>query len=234
MIPIHDSNYAPGVPYVTWGIIGVCFFVLLGLSEHQQPELFYYTYGVVPEVLLAGATLRPDLHFTPEAFYGVTLATSVFVHGGWAHLIGNMIFLWIFGDNVESATGHGKFLIFFLACGIAASLIHATTALNTESAHLPLVGASGAISGVVGAYLLLWPRAWLWVWVGIPIKLPAFLIIAFWAGIQVTNATNAIGGGVAWWAHVGGFVVGIILIPFVKKPYVPWLSRGVKRDHTTP
>ena len=151
----------------------------------------------------------------------LTVFTSMFLHGGWMHLIGNMLYLWIFGNNVEDSMGHVRFFIFYFLCGIAAAMAQAIP--NPEST-VPMIGASGAISGVLGAYLLLYPRAR--VLVGIPLgfflytaRLPAVAVLAFWFVLQLVSklVTSAEGGGVAWGAHIGGFVAGVVLIPFFSR-----------------
>jgi membrane associated rhomboid family serine protease len=159
----------------------------------------------------------------PARFYLIpawaTMFTSMFLHGGWMHLIGNMLYLWIFGNNVEDAMGHFRFIVFYLLCGVAA--VFAQALPNSEST-VPMIGASGAISGVLGAYLLLHPRAQVLVWVPLgfmrPIYLPAFIVLSFWFVLQLINSAMAPseGGGVAWGAHIGGFLAGMVLIPFFK------------------
>jgi membrane associated rhomboid family serine protease len=168
--------------------------------------------GAIPAVVLGSRDLSPDLVMVPSA---LTLLTSMFLHGGFMHLAGNMLYLWIFGDNVEDSMGHGRFLVFYVLCGLIASGAH--IASNVDSA-VPMIGASGAISGVLGAYLVLHPKARVLTLVGyFAIRLPAFAVLGIWIGLQVFNvaAAGGGGGGIAWWAHIGGFVAGaVLIIPF--------------------
>ncbi len=224
MIPIHDDNPTTIRPIVTVGLIGIN--VLIFLWELTLPpaglEATFYSLGVIPAVLLGHAELPPALALIPAE---ATILTSMFLHGGWMHLIGNMLYLWIFGNNIEDACGHGRFLLFYLACGVAAAL--AQTWSNPAS-ELPMVGASGAIGGVLGAYLLLHPRAR--VLVLIPIffymhvaRVPALVVLGLWFVIQFVQsaAVPTDGGGVAYWAHIGGFVAGAVLILFIRRRGVP-------------
>lgn len=220
MIPIKDHNPTHRTPWVNIAIIianVAAFFYELSLGAHL--EGFFASFGVVPaDVLLAFSEHR-------YADGAVPFLTSMFLHGGWLHLGGNMLYLWVFGDNIEDKLGHGRYLVFYLLCGLAASILHvAIDPLST----IPTVGASGAISGVLGGYLLLFPRAR--VVTVIPIflfiqlaELPALIVLGFWFVIQFFNGLVSLGvetggmGGVAWWAHVGGFLGGMILIlPFKK------------------
>ncbi|MFV1998007.1 MAG: rhomboid family intramembrane serine protease [Acidiferrobacterales bacterium] len=218
MIPLHDNNPTDIFPFVTVALIVasvLVFFWQLSLGPEGQKVV--YALGVIPASLLQNKSLPPELYRVPAE---LTLLTSMFLHGGWMHLIGNMLFLWIFGNNVEDAMGHGRFIVFYIVSGLAAALAQA---LPDPASVTPMIGASGAISGVLGAYLLLHPRAR--VLVAIPIgffvyatKLPAMLVLGFWFVLQLINSllAGAGGGGVAWRAHVGGFVAGIVLIPIFK------------------
>jgi membrane associated rhomboid family serine protease len=152
----------------------------------------------------------------------------MFLHGGWMHLIGNMLYLWIFGNNIEDSMGHGRFVLFYLACGAAAALMQAMP--NPEST-IPMIGASGAISGVLGAYLLLFPRAKILVLVPLgfyitTVRLPAGIVLLFWFVFQIINNLLASGqqGGVAWGAHIGGFIAGMVLIPLLKHRKVKFFA----------
>jgi len=220
MIPIHDDAPTRNPPVFTTTFIVICVLVFLwqvsGSQAHQQSII--YALGVIPSVLLGNAYLDPQLVWVP-AF--ATVFTSMFLHGGWMHLIGNMLYLWVFGNNVEDATGHGRFVAFYLVCGVAA--VFAQTLPNPDST-IPMVGASGAISGVLGAYLLLLPKAR--VLVAIPlgfyfhtVRLPAALVLGLWFALQLVNSMLAAPGegGVAFGAHIGGFVAGMALIPLFKK-----------------
>jgi len=174
-------------------------------------------FGAVPAAIFEDKVLSVDFQVIPA---WATVLTSMFMHGGWMHLIGNMLFLWIYGNNVEDCMGHVRFIIFYIICGIAAFLTHALT--NTGS-EIPMIGASGAISGVLGAYILIYPHAR--ILVAMPLgffihtmRLPAGIVIGFWFILQFINsyASNPEGGGVAWFAHIGGFVAGMLLIPLFK------------------
>jgi membrane associated rhomboid family serine protease len=168
----------------------------------------------------------------------LTLISSMFMHGGWMHLIGNMLFLWVLGDNVEDAMGHGRFIIFYILCGIAAALTHA--AMDPASST-PMIGASGAISGVIGAYLILHPKVQiLTLAFRFFIHIPAYIMLGIWIAMQVINvsmASNTGGGGVAWWAHIGGLIAGIILIAPMRHKSVPlfdgWSGGALKAKPET-
>jgi len=227
MFPISDDNPRINTPIVTWSIIGVCvlvFFWQLSLGANGG-EIAVYQFGMIPARLFGTATFDPELAAVPA---WSTVFTSMFMHGGWMHLGFNMLFLWIFGDNVEDSMGHVRYLVFYLACGVAAALAQAV--VNPESA-IPMVGASGAISGVLGAYLLLHPRATVRtvIFLGIFVTmmhLPALIVLGLWFLMQLASAAFSSSGepGVAFWAHVGGFVAGMALVPFFKKPGVKLLQ----------
>ncbi len=221
MIPLRDSNPSRGMPLVTILLIlanTVMFIYELTLGPAQLNQ-FVFTFGVVPARLTGAA--GPAM---PAGGGIETFLTSMFLHGGWLHLIGNMWFLWIFGDNVEDYLGHLRFLLFYLFCGLAAGLIH--VAFNLSST-LPTVGASGAIAGVLGAYLLLFPRARILTLVPVffvfLLEIPAYVILIYWFVLQFLSGTASIvggaaaQGGVAWWAHVGGFVVGLALVKILAR-----------------
>jgi membrane associated rhomboid family serine protease len=217
MLPIGDDPYEGGPPpLVTIGLVAlnVLFFVV----ELMQPsegalQSFIQAWGVVPHEYSAGRDLPPSIPFP----FWATLVTSMFLHGGWAHLGGNMLYLWIFGDNLEKRMGHLRFLVFYLICGLAAGLAHVLT--NPRS-DMPTVGASGAISGVLGGYLVLFPRNRVRVLSrGGIVYVPAWVMLGFWILIQFISGAASISntaetGGVAYMAHVGGFVAGLVLVSF--------------------
>ncbi len=214
-LPLYDDNPRTRVPVITAGLIAACSVVFLwqlGLDETASEEASL-TYGMVPAVLFGYAELPASLRIVPPA---VTLLTSMFLHGGLLHLLGNMLYLWIFGKGVETALGASRFLVFYLLCGIAAAL---TQALTDPMAEVPMIGASGAIAGTLGAYLVLHPRAnvvvliWILVLVRL-ISVPAVLLLGIWFALQLLSALSMNPGepGVAFWAHVGGFVVGMALV----------------------
>ena len=216
MIPIYDDNPAIGKPILTILIIASCVLVWLwqiGLGPDQQKAIIYY--GLIPSVLLG------NIDHPGSVIPFLTIFSSMFMHGGFMHLGGNMLYLWIFGDNIEGALGHGRFLIFYLLCGIAAGL--AQVFVNPES-NIPMIGASGAVSGVLGAYLIFYPRARVrtFIFLGFFItflRLPAVLLLGVWIFGQVISAMLSDPGspGVAWFAHLGGFACGLILGPLMKK-----------------
>jgi membrane associated rhomboid family serine protease len=218
MIPLGDNVPSERTAFVTYTLIAVnalVFFWELALGA--RADAFISSWGT---------TAVGIINWQQNPLVLSTLVTSVFLHGGWLHLIGNMLYLAIFGDNVEGIMGHLRFLFFFLLCGVAANVAQVIIA---PSSTIPGIGASGAIAGVLAAYLLCFPRAR--VFVGIPlliymevIALPAILVLGFWFVVQLFNGVAAIGmsseatmGGVAWWAHVGGFGTGILLTPLLRQ-----------------
>ena len=215
MIPLRDTTKSRTVPFVNYALIGMCGLVFLfELSLGSASESFVRLFGVIP------ARVQTTL-FQWELSFGVILPlfTSMFIHGGWAHLIGNMLYLHIFGDNVEDRLGHGGYLFFYLSSGICAALIEV---YFQENSSIPLIGASGSIAGVLGAYFLLFPRARILTLLPLIIFFPvvevsAFFFLGFWFLMQFLQGTASTGasadGGVAWWAHAGGFVAGIALLP---------------------
>lgn len=232
MIPLHDDNPTELFPFVTLFLIASCALIFLWQIslEPQAQRAVVYSLGVIPATLIGGQQLPPDLALIPPS---ATVLTSMFLHGGWMHMLGNMLYLWIFGNNVEDAMGHGRFVLFYLLCGLAAAL---TQALPDPSSTVPMIGASGAIAGVLGAYLLLHPRARVLVaipiWVVIhTVRLPAVIVLGFWFLLQLVSnfLSTGGGGGVAWGAHIGGFVAGLLLIPVFKRRGVKLLSQAPKR-----
>lgn len=219
MFPISDDNPSNLTPFVTWSLIGVCalvFLVQFSMSD-QGVQTTIYTFGMIPARVFDKVQLRPELVVVPA---WATVITSMFMHGGLLHLAGNMLFLWIFGDNVEDAMGHARFLAFYLLCGVAAAM---TQALLSPDSTVPMVGTSGAISGVLGAYLLLHPQATVRVLVFLGffvtvVHVPALLALSLWFLGQLLNAssTPADQPGVAFWAHIGGFLAGMVLVPVFK------------------
>ncbi|MGQ0740941.1 MAG: rhomboid family intramembrane serine protease [Alphaproteobacteria bacterium] len=228
MIPISDDNPTRIVPFLTWGIMALCIAVFLWQVSQGAAggERAAYTYGFVPALLLGDARLNPALEAPAPV---LTLFTSMFMHGSWLHLAGNMLYLWIFGNNVEDVMGHIRFLIFYLLCGVAAALTHGYA--NPDST-IPMVGASGAISGVLASYVLVHPGARVTVILPLgvllyPMKIAAVFVVGFWFLIQLVSAAMTDPGrpGVAFLAHVGGFVAGLILTPFFKYADVPLFGR---------
>ncbi len=206
MFPFRDHNPSGRTPFVTYTLIGLNILVFISymglLGDSRALNAFFFDWALIPAQLSHGTG------------YG-GLFTSMFLHGGFMHLAGNMLFLWIFGDNMEDEMGHGGFLLFYLACGLLAGLTHVMFA---PMSTVPTVGASGAIAGVMGGYLLLFPRAKVDILLIFIIffkvfTLPAYIMLAIWFGLQFFGglAADPETGGVAYWAHAGGFVAGIIL-----------------------
>ena len=226
MLPLADDNPHGGRPIVTWLLMAACVLVFLwqvSLPERAAQEAVF-AFGMIPALVFTDLRLDPELAIVPA---WATLVTSMFLHGGFMHLAGNMLYLWIFGDNVEIAMGRVRYIAFYLVCGVAAALAQAM--LDTES-RIPMIGASGAISGVLGAYLLLFPRAnvrvLMFPWGMVPV--PAVVVLGLWFLLQLLDGVSTPGGqgGVAFWAHVGGFVAGMVLLPFFKPAHVPYFARG--------
>jgi membrane associated rhomboid family serine protease len=210
-LPLYDDNPIQRTPVVTYVLIGMCigaFFWQLGQNE----EAVAYGLGMIPALLFGYAELPRGAQMIPP---WATLFTSMFLHGGLLHLGGNMLFLWIFGNNIEDLLGRGRFLLLYLASGAAAALAQA---LADPMSQVPMVGASGAVAGVLGAYLITYPRAnvhvFMWIiiffWI---VTVPAWIMLGFWFVMQLFSGLGTERGepGVAFWAHVGGFIAGILL-----------------------
>ncbi len=232
-IPVHDDNPLKSIPfqYITLTLIainvGVFVFTAMGIDP-----AFVSSFAVRPDELFlvnvvgGSAPMTNDLIAVPEAY---TLVSYMFFHGDILHLVGNMLFLWVFGDNVEDAVGHLKFLFFYLVCGIFAALVHSYAVSGTPMAGVPLIGASGAVAGVIAAYLMLHPRVRVWVLAlkVIPMQISAAIVLGLWAITQVVMVLMPQVGPVAWWAHIGGLVAGAVLILFLKRPEVRLFDRGL-------
>jgi membrane associated rhomboid family serine protease len=219
MIPLRDENPTRTFSFVTIAFIAInvaVFVYQLLLPDAAAFKSFFARYALVP----AEITARLDWQTS------ATVITSMFMHGGWLHIIGNMLYLWVFGNNIEDSTGHVRFCFFYLLCGMAAAT--AQVFVSSDST-IPMVGASGAVSGVLGAYLILYPRARvlmlipIWIFFRI-VHVRAMYVIGFWFILQAVNGWLAMSrqdsGGVAWWAHIGGFLAGILLIPVFKQSRV--------------
>ena len=266
MIPIHDNIPSRTTPFVNYTMIAVCALVFLWqLGSEQQGVSQVERYGMIParvvhphreieiaEPVVVMTRSGPQQQYVrrlaaPSAVPPIlTLLTCVFLHGGWMHFLGNVWFLHIFGDNVEDRLGHVGYLVFYLGSGVAASIAHL---LTNQQSGMPTIGASGAIAGVMGAYMCMYPRATVLSVVPIvvflqTIVLPAPIFLGIWFAMQffqgVTSITNEPSGGVAWWAHIGGFVVGYLvakildhmhqLSPPVEKRRVPIDNYGLWRE----
>jgi membrane associated rhomboid family serine protease len=229
MIPYHDENATRRTPFLTFAIIGLnafVWFVVQGAGAALPLARSVCELGLIPGEL--SGMLPPGTRFpmgeglvclTDPGRQAANVFTSMFMHGSWMHLIGNMWFLWIFGNNIEDSTGHVRYGVFYLICGVAAALAQV---LVDPASVVPMVGASGAISGVMGAYLVLYPRVRVWTLVPLgffltSIALPAWTMILYWAAIQFVSGLVGLAaagerGGVAVWAHIGGLVAGVVLI----------------------
>ncbi len=227
MIPLKDESPSPSKPLVTFSLLATCgaVFLVQSLQEHTTAQRIVDALGAIPAVLLGNASLPGDLQWVPRL---VTVFTSMFLHNDWMHLLGNLLFLRIYGDNVEAAMGHLRFLCFYFACGVIALLAQAIAA--PDSAY-PIIGASGAISGVLGAYLLLFPRANILTLVVLPfffttVRLPAMLLLLLWFAVQLLSDFAMHGGtALAFRAHIGGFLAGMLLVIFFKRQSVVLFAR---------
>jgi membrane associated rhomboid family serine protease len=244
VIPVGDFLRRRTTPYVNWTLIatniGVFAYMMLALSGEHEVTDFFYDWGFVSSCMVeqfgrdSGVSSRDLAQVCPVGNREyVQPFTSMFVHAGWAHIAGNMLFLWIFGDNVEDMLGHGRYLVFYFLSGLGAAALQ--TALSVDSV-VPSVGASGAIAGVLGGYLIMFPSAIVQVIIlplfFIPFFLPAIVLIGIWFITQVFSGIGEIGeatagSGVAWWAHVGGFVTGVVLVPIFRRRLRPerWSDR---------
>ena len=230
-IPIHDDNPLKVIAFqrVTVGLIVANVLAFLWQTSLAPGEIIAadQAFGVVPAALFGGL---PDFGNFPEEF---ALITYMFLHADVWHLAGNMLFLWVLGDNVEDDLGHVRYLAFYLLCGIAAALLFA--ALRADST-IPLIGASGATSGLVAAYLMLHPRVRMWAVfiMRFPINIPAWGVLGGWIAFQVAMVVADPGSPTAWWGHIGGFLAGLALTPFLKRPEVPLFGGPVTGpDHGT-
>lgn len=215
MFPLRDATPRHGSPYVTWALIALnvlVFIYLLSLSALETQRLVF-VYSFVPQSFF-------DYPFPS----GYRLLSSMFLHGGWAHLLGNMFFLFVFGDNIEERMGAGRYLLFYLVGGVLATLAHG---LVTPASPVPLIGASGAVSAVLGAYIVLFPRQRVLTFIPpfFIFWLPAWVYLGYWALLQIAKAVGGLalvaGEGIAWWAHVGGFLYGVLV--------VRWLATSTRR-----
>ena len=236
-VPVYDINPLRRIKfqYVNVALIAINVVVFLIFQERDifsgndcGQVMFSKAFGIIPLQLLGTPVSFQDC---PDGAFGaysvpapLTLLTYMFLHGSIWHLAGNMLFLWVFGDNVEDALGHVRYLIFYLLCGIAGGLLYFATQLHSTA---PLIGASGAIAGVVAAYVILSPHVHLWVLVLriIPLQLPAYWAIGAWIGMNVVFAVINIDSSVAWWAHIGGLIAGAVLVIFMRQRGVPLFAK---------
>lgn len=226
-IPLHDANDFRHikVQYVTLGLIAVNIlaFLLTTLGSEDFVNAAVWGLGYIPSTIYDIAERPPEMVLVPD---DATFLTYAFLHGDVWHMGGNMLFLWVFGDNVEDALGHVKFLIFYLACAAAGALLHGAVAPDSQA---PLIGASGAIAGIVAAYLILHPKVKVWVLAlgRIPIRLPAWILLALWILFQF--AMIALGGdeSISWAAHIGGIIAGALLVLVLRRRGVPLWDREI-------
>lgn len=233
-VPLYDHNPLEHIPrpFVNWTIIAVTCLVYVVFQSDLVVEAYYaaaFGLGLTPAYLLDGLPPPEEAALVPE---GATLVTYALVHGDAWHLLGNMLFLWVFGDNVEDAVGHGRYLLFYMATAAAGGLLHAAMLPHSDTL---LIGASGAVAGVVGAYLMLHPRTKLWILVlgRIPLRLTARWPLVFWVLLQIVSAVTTVDEAVAWWAHVGGLAAGIGLIVVMRRPGVQLFDRDMPAQGTT-
>lgn len=237
--PLKDDNPTNSTPVLTIGLIALCslvfmYEILVGMQE------VIVQFGLIPAVLLGTVYMPPEFNAAPPT---ATLFTSMFLHGGWMHLIGNMLFLWVFGNNIEDVLGKFRFILFYTLCGLGAAGLQIL--INPDS-QIPMVGASGAISGILGAYIILYPRVKVLtlIFFGIitMVRIPAVWLLGVWIGYQILFAfldAGNTGGGTAWFAHIGGFVFGVGLI-FVLKPgrrpdfALPWARKQRMKKFQNP
>ena len=234
-IPIHDANALEHIrfQFVTVGLIiinVIVFFITILGADEAFSTASVYGLGYIPAVVNDFNELDPLDVFVPENF---TYLTYAFLHADIFHLGGNMLFLWVFGDNVEDALGHVKFLLFYLACAAAGAFLHGVIMPESE---MPLIGASGAVAGCVSAYLILHPRVKLWVLVlfRIPLRIPAWIPLALWIGLQFVMLASQTEDEVSWPAHVGGIIAGAILVLLLKRREVPLFDRNIEIGTATP
>ncbi|HRY06418.1 MAG TPA: rhomboid family intramembrane serine protease [Hyphomicrobiaceae bacterium] len=224
-VPLQDDNPLKYIrrQYVTYALIGLNTLVFVLMAAGGQ-EALVASFAVIPGELFGQASGSSEQSMAfPENF---TLLSYMFFHGDLLHLAGNMIFLWVFGDNVEDAMGHGRFLVFYLLCGIFAGLLHAWVGPDSG---IPLIGASGAVAGVIAAYLMLHPRVRVWVLVFkfIPMQVSAAIVLGIWIITQIVMVFMPEVGPVAWWAHIGGLLAGAVLVPFFKRANVRLFDQGL-------
>jgi membrane associated rhomboid family serine protease len=223
-LPLHDANAIRHIrfPYVNYGLIGLttlCFLLQAVLPQAAFDQATI-NFGMIPIVVR-------DVYPQPVPWLPdwATLVTYQFLHADWLHLLSNMLFLWVFGDNIEDALGHVKFLAFYLACGVCAALAHLLFNFNDNG---PLIGASGAVAGVMGAYILLYPHARVFVLarivIPIPLPVPAFWMLGFWLATQLFYVLIGSDEPVAWWAHLGGFAAGVVLAALLRRRGVALLG----------
>lgn len=236
-LPLHDDNPIDHVsaPWMTRALIAVNVLVYVlfqqqGWVGQAVVEARIVAFGMIPAAITNAGELPPELKVIPDE---LTLLTYMFLHGGWLHLLVNMLFLWVFGDNVEDALGHLRFLLFYLSCGVIAGLAQT---LATPASERPVIGASGAVAGCVAAYLMLHPRVKLWalVLMRIPLRLPAYWVLVAWIAVQAFSLATSTDDSTAWWNHIGGLIAGAILVIPLRRAGVPLFDRGLEPGRMSP
>lgn len=227
-VPLHDENTLKSIrfQFVTLAIIVINIAIYL-LEATRLEDAAIASFAIIPSELFDTSLFPFPTEAAGPAFpERLTLLSYMFFHGDILHLAGNMLFLWVFGDNVEDALGHVKFLFFYLACGVAGGLLHAWI---EPTSGVPLIGASGAVAGVIAAYLMLHPRVRVWVLAlkAIPLRISAAFALGIWILIQVVMVFLPQVGPTAWWAHIGGLLAGAVLVVFLRRPGVPLFDRGL-------
>ncbi len=228
-VPLYDHNPLEHIPrpYGNWSLIGLTVAVWLVLESGLVIDAYLATvwgFGLTPVFFLDGLPLPPEIALLPEWARPVSYA---FVHADVWHLAGNMLFLWVFGDNVEDAMGHARYLFFYLLCAAVAGVMHV---VMLPASGGPLVGASGAVAGVVVAYLVLHPRVKLWILLlgRIPLRITAAWPLALWVAWQFVSAFSESLEPIAWWAHIGGMIAGAVFVVILRRPGVPLFDRGLE------
>ncbi len=234
MLPLNDNNPTHITPYATYALITaniLTFLIMLMLPDDLAGRV-KFSLGAIPAVIFQIKDIAANDAILPSSIDFLSILSSQFLHAGWWHLIGNMLYLWVFGNNIEDAMGHWRFLAFYLLCGAGAGLINAS--IEPDSV-IPTIGASGAVSGILGAYLLLYPRARVMVFAFyMLLPLPAFIVLGAWIVMQVANLGGGGQSNIAWWAHIGGFAVGMILVLLFKYRHVKILGTGHLNQTTRP
>lgn len=230
-LPVYDYNRLRYIkrPYVTWTLIVVnvlIYFLFQSGLVFNLEEMVNRIFGFMPASILPTSGAQTDVPAIVATFPGIKLFTYQFLHGDLAHLFGNMIFLWVFGDNIEDAMGRFRYFLFYIGCGLAAGLAHFW---SQSASDVPLIGASGAISGLLAAYLILFPRVKVWVlfFTRIPIKLRAYWILGLYLAFNLLMAAMNSMDNVAWWAHIGGFAAGLVLVILMRRPGVELFAKDV-------
>lgn len=226
-IPLHDANSLKFIrlQFVTIGLMiaNIAIFFLSATGAEDQVTVAQVAFSFIPSEFAGGPKIYDTGIVIPE---GLTLFSYAFFHGDLFHLGGNMLFLWVFGDNVEDAMGHFKFLVFYLLCAAGGALVHHVVSQGSE---IPLIGASGAIAGVLSAYLILHPKVKIWVlaFARIPLRIPAWIALALWIGMQIFMLFAAPDDQISWGAHVGGIVAGLLLVFVFRRKDVPLFDKEI-------